>query len=116
MDLIGEKFNNFQVPVCSLFRKKIFSGQVCFEADLNQFKNKIDWKRAIKQGFSFIIDTNDEYDVKNLLQRNSQRRLENNLGFNSFHKNEDDHKFAVMLKTIMEIEWRVETAMKYFTS
>ena len=103
MDLIGEKLSNFQVPVCSLFRKKIFSGQVCYEADLNQFKNKIDWKRALKKGFSFIIDTNDEYDVKNLFQRISSRRLDNSLIFDSFKETEDDHKFAVMLKTISEI-------------
>ena len=103
MDLIGEKFSNFQVPVCSLFRKKIFSGQVCYEADLNQFKNKIDWKKALEKGFSFIIDTNDEYDVKNLFQRKSSRRLENNPELDIFKETEDDHKFAVMLKTISEI-------------
>ena len=105
MDLIGEKFNNFQVPVCSLFRKKIFSGQVCFEADLNQFKNKIDWKRAIKQGFSFIIDTNDEYDVKNLFQREStSKRFENHLWFNSFKDTEEENTFAVIIKTISKIK------------
>ena len=111
MDLIGEKLSDFQVPVCSLFRKKIFSGQVCYEADLNQFKNKIDWKRALKKGFNFIIDTNDEYDVKNLFQR----RLENNLEWDIFKETEDDQKFTVMLKTISETYWRVETAMKYLT-
>ena len=110
MDLIGEKLSNFQVPVCSLFRKKIFSGQVCYEADINQYKNKIDWKRAIiSRGFTFIIDTNDEYDVRNLFQRS----LENNVEFDSFKETEDDHKFAVILKTISEIYWRVEIAMKY---
>ena len=93
VDLIGKKLSNFQVPVCSLFRKKIFSGQVCYEADINQFKNKI----------SFIVDTNDEYDVKNLIQRQSSNSLENNLVFNSFKDTEDDNKFAVMLKTISEI-------------
>ena len=103
MDLIGEKLSDFQVPVCSLFIKKIFSGQVCYEADLNQLKYKIDWKRALKKGFSFIIDTNDEYDVKNLFQRKSPRSLENNLEFNSFKETDDDNNFAVMLKTISEI-------------
>ena len=102
VDLIGEKLSNFQVPVCSLFRKKIFSGQVCYEADLNQFKNKIDWKRALKKGFSFIIDTNDEYDVKNLFQRKSPRSLENNLELEIFQETEDDHNFVVILKTISE--------------
>ena len=117
MDLIGEKLSNFHVPVCSLFRKKIYSGQVCYEADLNQFKNKIDWKRALKKGFSFIIDTNDEYDVKNLFERKSSKRLENNLVFNSFQETEDDDKFAVKLKTISKLV-EVETeglAMKYLS-
>ena len=94
--------SNFQVPVCNLFRKKIFSGQVCYEADLNQFKDKIDWKRALKKGFIFIIDTNDEYDVKNLFQRKSPRSLENNLELEIFQETEDDHNFVVMLKTISE--------------
>ena len=71
--------------------------------DLNQFKNKIDWKKALKKRFTFIIDTNDEYDVKNLFQRKSPRMLENHLEFDSFIETEDDHKFAVMLKTISEI-------------
>ena len=103
MDLIRKKLTHFQVPVCSIFRKKVFSGQVCYEADLNQFKNKIDWKTALKKGFSFIIDTNDEYDVKNLFQRKSPKLLENNLVFEIFKKTEEDHNFAVMLKTISEI-------------
>ena len=103
MDLIRKKLSHFQVPVCSIFRKKVFSGQVCYEADLNQFKNKIDWKTALKKGLSFIIDTNDEYDVTKLFQRKSSTRLANNLVFNSFQESEDDNKFAVMLKTISEI-------------
>ena len=77
MDLIRKKLSHFQVPVCSIFRKKVFSGQVCYEADLNQFKN--------------------------LFLRQASERLENNLDFNSFKETENDNKFAVMLKTISKI-------------
>ena len=101
--LAGNEFSNFQVPVCSLFRKKIYSGHVCYEADLNQYKEELNWKKVLKEGLSLIIDTNDEYDVKNLLERKSSSRLENNLIFNSFKETEDDNKFSVMLKTISEI-------------
>ena len=102
MDQLGEKLSNFQVPVCSLFRKKIFSGQVCYEADLNQFKNKINWKKALENGFSFIIDTSDEYDVKNLFERKSPRKLSVNFFFKSFKETEGGNHFAVMLNTISE--------------
>ena len=49
-----------------------------------------------------IIDTNDEYDVKNLFQRKSSQNLENNFIFNSFKDTEDDNKFVLMLNTISE--------------
>ena len=100
--LAGKEVSNFQAPVCSLFKEKIYSGQVCYEADLNQFKKNQDWKKVIKQGLSLIIDTNDEYDVKNLFQRKSSQNLENNFIFNSFKDTEDDNKFVLMLNTISE--------------
>ena len=50
-----------------------------------------------------IIDTNDEYDVKNLLQRKSSPNLENSFTFHSFKDTEDGNKFVVMLNTISEI-------------
>ena len=78
-------------------------GQICYEADINQLKKKVDnWDEALQKGFSFIIDTNDEYDVKNLFERKSPTRLENTFVFNSFLETKDDNKFAVMLKTISE--------------
>ena len=109
--LAGKEFSNFQVPVCSLFRKKIYSGHVCYEADLNQYKEELNWKKVLKEGLSLIIDTNDEYDVKNLFQRKSSPNQENCFGFNSFKKTEDNDKFVVMLKTISEIllSWFIYT-------
>ena len=101
--LAGKEFSNFQVPVCSLFREKIYSGQVCYEADLNQYKKKLNWKKVLQEGLSLIIDTNDEFDVKNLLQRKSSPNHENRFGFNSFKQTEDNNKFVVMLKTISKI-------------
>ena len=101
--LAGKEFSNFQVPVCSLFRKKIYSGHVCYEADLNQYKEELNWKKVLKEGLSLIIDTNDEYDVKNLFQRKSSPKLDNSFDFNSFKDTEDDNKFVVMLKTISKI-------------
>ena len=78
LTLLGKNVNNFQVPVCDIFRMKIVNGQVCYEADINQYKNKAT-RNALIKGLSLIIDTNDEFDVKNLLIRNdseSDHKLE----------------------------------------
>ena len=44
-------------------------GQVCYQADLNQYKVEDGWEEAVQTGLSFIVDTNEEYDLNNLLAR-----------------------------------------------
>ena len=62
-DPVGKMFDGFQTPVCNLFKEKIVGGQVCYEADINQFKHGVNWADILTKGFGFIVDTNDEYDV-----------------------------------------------------
>ena len=70
-DRVGKWFDGFDFPVCSLFRKRMVEGQVCYEADINQFKDKdtVNWVAALNKGFGFIVDTNEEYDVKHFYER-----------------------------------------------
>lgn len=94
--------NNFQVPVCALFKEKIVEGQVCYEADVNQLKNKVDWKSALQKGLSLIIDTNDEYDARNLLVKKFTKSLESRLVFDAYKEAEEENNFLIMLHTISE--------------
>ena len=77
-------------------------GQVCYEADVNQYKRDLDnLEDGQDLGFSFIIDTNDEYDGTNLLEektpQNDDRRTS---GSSVFLKTLDNNKFRIRLKTI----------------
>ena len=98
----GKMLNNFQVPVCALFKEKVVKGQVCYEADVNQLKNKVDWKSALQKGLSLIIDTNDEYDVRNLLVKKSTKSLESRLVFDAYKEAEEENNLMIMLHTISE--------------
>ena len=82
--IFGEKLFDFHVPVCRLFREKIVDGQVCYEADLNQYRDRVNWKEALLSGLSLIIDTNDEYDVKNILEKNTPREKKIGKSFDTF--------------------------------
>ena len=78
-------------------------GQICYEADINQFKKKVDnWDEALQTGFSFIIDTNDEYDVKNLLDEKSSSSLGSGRPrYRSvYQQSESDKRINILLKTI----------------
>ena len=100
MEIFGEEFSNFHVPVCRLFREKIVNGQLCYEADLNQYRDRVNWKEALSSGFNLIIDTNDEYDVKNIIQKKASAGKKMGKAFNVFKTKEEDNSFTVLLKTI----------------
>ena len=100
---LGRQSSHFQDPVCDLFKRKVVRGQICYEADINQFKKKVDnWDEALQTGFSFIIDTNDEYDVKNLLDNNSSSTLGSARPIYTavYQQSESDKKINILLKTI----------------
>ena len=102
MELFGKTMEDFQVPVCSLFTEKIVSGQVCYEADINQFKTNelVDWATSLKRGLSFIVDTNEEYQMKTIIKQTQPVIDDKQRSFNAYKDFEDSRSFLILLKTI----------------
>ena len=94
------KQNTGDVPICGLFTEKIVKGQVCYEADLNQFKDLVNWEDALQEGLSMVIDTNDEYDVKNILEEQSLVRNDQLEIFPIYKQSKNFNSFKMMLQTI----------------
>ena len=104
MSLLGRKVEGFQDPVCNAFTGKIVNNQLCYEVDLNRFRDQVDWEESLQSGLSLVIDTNEEYDVRKLLTDDGKTNsLEDKLDF--YHNKNKQGKFSIMLKTIS----------KYFT-
>ena len=98
LSVTGKILGDFKVPTCNLFRETVVGGEVCYEADLNQFKKNTNWEDSLQGGFGLIIDTNQEYDVKHLLRKKEERKEEKNKTFKILKPSEK--KFHIMLKTI----------------
>ena len=95
MSLVGVK-TNFQEPVCNIFREKIVGEQVCYETDLNQYRERNqNWEDLLQKGFIFIVDTNEEYDVRNLFEKRdyNDKRVEH-------RQQAKDRRLSIRLKTI----------------
>ena len=60
---MGEKIDQFDVPVCNSFQATILNGQLCYEVDLHIFSNKDNIINEIKSGFVFIMDYNEDRQV-----------------------------------------------------
>ena len=57
--MLGEKIEEFHVPVCNSFRPKILNKQLCYEVDINQYKNKFSASN-LKIGLTFFVDLNED--------------------------------------------------------
>ena len=99
MSLLGRKVDGFQDPVCSAFTRKIVNNQLCYEVDLNRFRDQVDWQESLQSGLSLVIDTNDEYDVRKLLTENGNIKTEENK-LDPYQNKQLQGKFSIFLKTI----------------
>ena len=83
-----------------MFRERIIEGRICYEADVNQLRDKdeVKWEKNIQNGFGFLVDTNDEYDVKKLLEKDKSQHFEKRIERFSAYKEakNDKNDFAVV--------------------
>ena len=83
----------------ALFKEKIVAGQVCYEADINQFKHGVNWVEIITEGFGFLVDTNDEYDMKKFARKSPDPETTKKR-FDIYKHSETKDTFRILLKTI----------------
>ena len=55
---MGVKLDQFDVPVCNIFKAKLYQDQLCYEADFNQFKTDLGFLKEIS--ISFFIAYNED--------------------------------------------------------
>ena len=61
---LSANMDKIDVPFCNSFQAKILNDQLCYEVDLNKFSNKSNIKNELELGFSFIMDYNEDRQVK----------------------------------------------------
>ena len=60
MKAMGKEVDGFDHHVCNSFKAKIRNDQLCYEVDLEKFKDKDNIKEQIKSGLVLILDYNEE--------------------------------------------------------
>ena len=58
MDITGVKIDEFEVPVCNIFRPKIVKDQLCYTVNPNDFRDKLASSKILT--FSFVVDMNED--------------------------------------------------------
>ena len=94
---LGKYINAFKVPVCNIFREKIWNDQLCYGIDLNLLKEENDIKYQLKDGLTLILDFNEERQFeKDVIQEEKEMKLRNHL------YEEEENSVQVHLESIGE--------------
>ena len=60
MSVMGENIQNFDIPVCNKFRPAVVDGQLCYQVDINQFKDQVDSEKLMSHGLMMMMDYNED--------------------------------------------------------
>ena len=63
MSSLGIKIKEFNVPVCNSFVPQIFHGQICYQIDLEIYRDNLNIEAQLKKGLVFIMDYNEDRQV-----------------------------------------------------
>ena len=59
-DVMGAYHSNFKVPVCNSFQATVKDEQICYELDLEKYKNELDLVKQLQEGLVLYIDYNED--------------------------------------------------------
>ena len=106
MSAMGEKIEQFDIPVCNSFQAKVLNDQLCYEVDLNRFTNILNKENELKLGFAFIMDYNKDRQVTYDQEYNG---VEEDGLVNRIAKSDDDNHASIFLDTIGNLASSIDT-------
>ena len=63
MKVMGTKVEGFNISVCNSFEEKILNDQLCYEVDLEKFKDRKNINNQLKKGLILILDYNEDRQI-----------------------------------------------------
>ena len=60
---MGVKVDGFYDPVCNSFKAKVLNDQLCYEFDLNKYRDNSNIEKYLKLGLVFFMDYNEDRQV-----------------------------------------------------
>lgn len=60
MKIVGTTSEQFELPVCNSFKSIVRNDQLCYQIDLEDFKDINNMEKQLKEGFVLIVDYNEE--------------------------------------------------------
>ena len=91
-EFVGANIKEFEIPVCNIFKPRIYLDQLCYETNLQDLKYSQQIGKQLEIGLTLVLDYNEERQNYNLIQKNQSQDKE------ALYQNNDD--VAIYLDTI----------------
>ena len=62
-EFVGTNIKEFDIPVCDIFKPKLYFDQLCYETDLQKLKENRKLEKQLKYGLTLVLDYNDEKQI-----------------------------------------------------
>ena len=81
MEILGKQVENFKFPVCTKFKPKYLFGDLCYQIDVNDVKDKVQVTNGVMGGITFALDYNEDRRISDRSQQKAQlKRDQKGLG------------------------------------
>ena len=91
MEIMGTNIDGFDVPVCDSFVPKNHEKQLCYEVELDRFRNDSILLEQLKSGLVLLLDFNEMRQLDKETLNKTKRNI-----FSA----EDENSFTIHLDTI----------------
>ena len=102
MDSMGIRIEQFKHPVCNSFQPIIRNDQLCYQVDLNRFRNEAKVEQQLKKGLVLLLDFNEDRQLKvdsHLMSNMSNKKK-------SVFTSDAENSVQIHLETISEIKMK----------
>ena len=72
---IGVSIQEFEIPVCNIFRPRIYLDQLCYETNLQELKDSQKIGKQLEKGLTLILDYNEERQNYNIMEQNESQTM-----------------------------------------
>ena len=73
---IGARIQEFEIPVCNIFRPRIYINQLCYETNLQDLKDSRKIGKQLEKGLTLVLDYNEERQNYNIMKQNESNNIE----------------------------------------
>ena len=88
----------FHDPVCDSFEAKIRNDQLCYEVDLQKYKDEFNIEKQLKSGLILLLDYNPE----------RQSKMYNSNKVDKYSSDEDENDVHIYLDTISMLNFKMK--------